>query len=98
MPGFVQNADGEWWTDKDPDDVLDYGRDLADRFPGGAITAVSVAASSGVTAGATSYSGLVATVLVSGGTAGSAGYVTLRVTVDSTKQSDLTLNFNIKQR
>lgn len=93
--GFVQQADGRWQTDKDPDDALYYGRDLGSRFAGRTISTVAVAASGGVTAGTPSASGLVASVLVSGGTAGQTGYVTLRCTLDDGQITDRTLWFRI---
>lgn len=93
--GFVQQSDGRWLTDKDPDDSLYYGRDLTSRFTGRTIASVAVADSSGVTAGTPAASGLVASVLVSGGSIGQAGYVTLRCTLDDGQITDRTLHFNI---
>lgn len=93
--GFTQQPDGRWLTAKDPDDSLIYGRDLSARFTGRSISTVSVASVSGVTAGTPSASGLVASVLVSGGTVGQTGYVTLRCTLDDGQITDLTLWFEI---
>jgi hypothetical protein len=93
--GFTQQPDGRWLTTKDPDDALFYGRDLEARFSGRTISTVTVADSSGVTAGTPSASGLVASVLVSGGTIGQTGSVTLRCTLDDGQITDLTLWFQI---
>jgi hypothetical protein len=96
--GFVQDPNGRWLTSKDPDDALYYGRDLGSRFPGRTIAAVTVADSAGVTAGEPAASGLVASVLVSGGTVGQAGYVTLRCTLDDGQITDRTLHFSIEAK
>lgn len=56
---------------------------------------MTVAASAGVTPGTPSASGLVASVLVAGGTIGQTGYVTLRCTLDDGQITDLTLWFEI---
>lgn len=95
VEGFTKDSQGRWVIDKDPDDALYYGRDLTDRFPGRTIAGVVVAASSGVTAATPGFSGLTASVLVSGGTAGQTGYVTLRCTLDNGEISDRTLYFNL---
>lgn len=96
--GFELLADGRYQTTKDPDDSLLYGRDLSARFPGRTISTVTVAASGGVTAGPPSASGLVASVLVSGGTLGATGFVTLRCTLDNGEITDLTMWFVIAAR
>lgn len=96
--GFALQPDGRWLTHKDPDDALIYGRDLSARFPGRTIATCAVAASEGVTAGTPSASGLVTSVLVSGGTAGETGYVTLRCTLDDGQITDLTLWFQIEPK
>ena len=93
--GFTKQPDGRWLTTKDPDDALFYGRNLKARFSGRTISTVTVAGSGGVTAGTPSASGLVASVLVSGGTIGQTGYVTLRCTLDDGQITDLTLWFQI---
>jgi hypothetical protein len=89
--GFSLQHDGRWLTHKDPDDVLVYGRDLSKRFPGRTIATCVVAAAEGVTAGEPIVTGSLARVQVSGGTAGSAGYVTLRCTLDDGQVTDLTM-------
>ena len=93
--GFTQQPDGRWLTTKAPGDSLLYGRNLEARFSGRTISNVAVAGSDGVTAGTPSASGLVASVLVSGGTIGQTGYVTLRCTLDDGQITDLTLWFEI---
>ncbi len=93
--GFRLMADGRWLTYKDPNDSLRYERDLSLRFPGRTITAVTVADSTGVTATGPTASGLQAEVLVSGGTIGQTGSVTLRCTLDDGQVTDLTMWFVI---
>ena len=96
--GFTQQRDGRWLTYKDPDDALVYGRDLSARFPGRTISSVTVADSAGVMAGPPTATGLLASVLVSGGTIGQPAHVTLRCTLDDGQITDLTLWFSIVAR
>jgi hypothetical protein len=96
--GFTQQPDGRWLTYKDPDDALFYGRDLAARFPGRTISSCNVAASDGVTAGAPTTSGLAVSVLISGGTLGQVGSVTLRCVLDNGEITDRTLWFQIEAK
>jgi len=93
--GFTYLLDGRYSIDKDPDDAMLYGRDLSSRFPGRTISSVVAVDVSGVTAGTPTHSGLVASVLVSGGTVGQPGRVTLRCTLDNGEITDRTLWFEI---
>jgi hypothetical protein len=72
------------WPDKDPADVLDYSITFTRALPSGAnLTGATWAVTpSGLAIGASAQSGQVATVFLSGGTAGVEYTVTCTATAD----------------
>ena len=65
------------WPDKDPAEVLDYGLDWSDQLalpePDDTISSATWIVPAGLVAGAQSVVGRVATIWLSGGTAGASG-------------------------
>lgn len=85
--------------DKDLDASLRYGIDVAGLLsPADSVTGVSIAAQSGITAANASATGSVVSCLVSGGTAGQVGSVTLRWTTAQGYTDERTLYFNVLER
>lgn len=78
------------WPNKDPDDILDYGRDFSAEFPDATITAAQVIADDGITAGPAALSGKTVTTRVSGGTSNRSYGVTFRLTFADGQQVDRT--------
>jgi len=67
---FVQNPDGWYSPDKDPTAVLDYSVDWTQWLAQDTLATSSWSADVGITVTATSFTTTVATVWLSGGTAG----------------------------
>lgn len=71
------------WPDKDPADVLDYGLDWSDQLalvtPADTISSATWTVPAGLTAGAQFVIGAVATIWLSGGTAGTDYTITCRI-------------------
>ena len=89
---------------KDPQAVLDYSIDwtawLALNTPGDALSTVvwTPDGTSGLTEVSSAFSGGIATVWLSGGTAGVLGSATCHITTTGGRQDERTLFFNIKDR
>lgn len=86
------------WPVKDPDDILDYGRDFAAEFPDSTITAAQVIASEGLTAGPAVVSGKLVTTRLSGGVAGRGYSVTFRLTFADGQQVDRSERLMVQER
>jgi hypothetical protein len=76
------------WPNKDPDDILDYGRDFADEFPDSTIVSAQILTTEGLTPGPAVTSDKLVTTRLSGGVAGKSYSVTFRLTFADGQQVD----------
>ena len=76
------------WPHKDPDDVLDYAVDWAERLAGDTISSASWIVPEGITVDDSSFTGTVATIWLSGGTSGRLYRITSRITTVAGRQMD----------
>jgi len=87
-----------YWPDKDPDEVLDYQLDWADRLDGDTIATVTWAVPSPLIKGAESATSTVATVWLSGGTADTIYSIGCRITTAAGRTLDQTVKIRVRQR
>jgi hypothetical protein len=88
------------WPDKDADEVIRYGIDFADRLDSG-VTLTAVTWShhpASITHTSPSVSGSVASVRISGGTAGRGYTFTAQVTTSDAQTLEETAVFHIRSR
>jgi len=88
------------WADKDPDEVVRYGIDFVDRVDDGVTLSSGTWSSSpaGLTLSASAVATTVASVLVAGGSIGSAHEVTVTVTTSDGQTLQQTATLQIRGR
>ena len=89
------------WPDKDPADVLDYGLNWSDQLalisPADTISSVTWTVPAGLTAGAQFLVSGVATIFLSGGTAGTDYSVTCRIVTAGARTLERSVMLNVKE-
>lgn len=84
---------------KDPDAILDFGFDWTQWLsPSEAITSSTMIASPGITINSNTFSTTLATVWLSGGTAGFPYTVTNRISTNQGRTDDRTITIRVQQR
>ena len=87
------------WSPKSPADVADYFIDWSNFLSATElISAVTVTADAGLTVGATDFTGQVARVRLSGGTAGNSYAVTCLINTSSNEVFTVTKNLIVQNR
>lgn len=89
------------WPDKDPAEVLDYGLDWSDQLalpnPDDTISSATWTVPAGLTAGAQSVVGGVATIWLSGGTAGADYTLTCRIVTSGGRTLERSVKLLVKE-
>lgn len=89
------------WPDKDPADVLDYGLDWSDQLalvtPADTISSATWTVPAGLTSGAQFLVGGVATIFLSGGTAGTDYTITCRIVTTGGRTLERSVNLHVKE-
>lgn len=84
---------------KDPDAVLDYAIDWSDWLQSGETISTSAwTVQTGLTAGSTGNNGTIASIWLSGGTAGTTYTATNRITTNQGRTDDRTLRIPVESR
>lgn len=86
------------WDDKDPNEVLDYQIDWADRLGSDTIATSTWTIPSGLTAGATSNTTTTATTWLSGGTEDDDYEVQNRITTTGGRTMDQTVKLRVRTK
>lgn len=83
---------------KDPDAVLDYDIDWSTWLGADTIADVDWTADTGITIASDSFTTTIATVWLSGGTAGTTYNVTCHITTAGSREDDRTIQFYVLNR
>ena len=86
------------WPAKDPDDILDFGRDFTAEFPRLTIASAQVIVPAGVTLEGTSINGKTVYARLSGGVAGKTYSITFRLTFSDGQQADRSERLSVRER
>lgn len=97
MTGFVTDAKGRPFIDKDPNAVLDYSIDLTDWLGTDSIASVT-ATGTDVTVNSAAHAGKIITAWLSGGTIGATATCRFRWTTAEGRTDDRTIYLKIKER
>lgn len=86
------------WPTKDPDDVLDYQIDWTDLLDGDTIATSTWTVPSGITRDSDTFSGVLTTIWLSGGTDAQTYVLTNQVVTTGARTIDRSVSLTVKER